>query len=141
MSQPKLCECGCGQPTRIARQGDPRYGHIKGQPVRFLKGHSHRGKIVSSKTRAKLAEASSGERAWNWTGDAVGYRQAHTYLSEHFPKAGCCEECGNAGKTDYALIHDRRLSRDRADYMELCHKCHMRYDHSGERHPSKRRHS
>lgn len=35
----KLCECGCGNPTALARQTDTKKGHIKGQPVRFIRGH------------------------------------------------------------------------------------------------------
>jgi hypothetical protein len=31
----KLCECGCGRPTPIAKQTDSRHGHVKGQPMRF----------------------------------------------------------------------------------------------------------
>ena len=38
-----LCACGCGQPTKIANRNDPHYGHIKGQPVKYLKGHHWRG--------------------------------------------------------------------------------------------------
>lgn len=35
-----LCECGCGQPTRLARQTNRDRGWVKGQPIRFVKGHS-----------------------------------------------------------------------------------------------------
>lgn len=38
----KLCECGCGQPTRIARWFDIRHGAVPGKPMRFIKGHSKR---------------------------------------------------------------------------------------------------
>lgn len=34
-----LCQCGCGLPTKIARQTATRLGHVRGQPVRFVKGH------------------------------------------------------------------------------------------------------
>ena len=37
-----LCECGCGKPTRIATRDQARYGHVKGQPVRFVPGHQWR---------------------------------------------------------------------------------------------------
>lgn len=37
-----LCECGCGQRTAIARQNRPSRGHVKGQPVRFARGHNQR---------------------------------------------------------------------------------------------------
>ncbi len=42
----KLCECGCGQATPIAKLNDSRYGHVKGQPVRFFKGHNRRSKTA-----------------------------------------------------------------------------------------------
>lgn len=37
-----LCQCGCGQPTRVANQDDRRYGNVKGLPRRFVKGHDKR---------------------------------------------------------------------------------------------------
>lgn len=38
----KLCECGCGQPAPIAKQTSSRFGHIRGQPVRFIAGHHNK---------------------------------------------------------------------------------------------------
>jgi len=35
----KLCECGCNQPAPIAKMTDRRYGHVKGQSVRYCHGH------------------------------------------------------------------------------------------------------
>lgn len=35
-----LCECGCGHPTRIAPVNDRSKGWIKGQPLKFIKGHN-----------------------------------------------------------------------------------------------------
>jgi hypothetical protein len=37
-----LCRCGCGQRTSIAEQSRHRLGHIKGQPLPYIKGHSAR---------------------------------------------------------------------------------------------------
>lgn len=37
----QLCECGCGQPTLIARKPSRQYGHVTGQPVRFIAGHNN----------------------------------------------------------------------------------------------------
>jgi hypothetical protein len=34
-----LCECECGEYTLIAVATDPRWGHIKGEPMRYLHGH------------------------------------------------------------------------------------------------------
>ena len=38
------CECGCGRKTNIAKQNNKRYGWVKGEPKRFLRGHNSRGK-------------------------------------------------------------------------------------------------
>ncbi len=35
----RVCECGCGQPTRVSPCTDARYGHVKGQPYRHLSTH------------------------------------------------------------------------------------------------------
>lgn len=37
-----LCQCGCGERTRLAQFTDPRRGYVKGQPVRFRPGHHAR---------------------------------------------------------------------------------------------------
>jgi hypothetical protein len=34
-----LCECGCGRRTVVADHTDRKYGYVKGQPKRFLRGH------------------------------------------------------------------------------------------------------
>ena len=34
-----LCECGCGQPTKLATMTNSKRGAVKGQPLRFLHGH------------------------------------------------------------------------------------------------------
>jgi hypothetical protein len=33
------CECGCGQRTGLAKRSQKKYGHVKGQPYRFLFNH------------------------------------------------------------------------------------------------------
>ncbi len=38
----KLCECGCGEPAPIATKTKRSCGHVKGQPIRFVRGHSGR---------------------------------------------------------------------------------------------------
>ncbi len=37
-----LCWCGCGQRTSPARQNLTAHGWIKGQPLRYVKGHGRR---------------------------------------------------------------------------------------------------
>lgn len=122
------CHCGCGQKTRLARYTDKRHGHVKGEPVRYLKAHHHRGKIVSEATRLKISAAISGEKGGHWRGANAGYRALHSRLSQLNPKTGRCEQCGHEGETQYALIHGHTYSAARDDYRELCVRCHVRYD-------------
>lgn len=54
-----LCECGCGSAAPIARVTNARYGHIRGEPVRFVRGHHNR--VHSAETRAKMSAAKRGK--------------------------------------------------------------------------------
>lgn len=65
MDSVKLCECGCGGAAPLAKQSHVQKGHVKGQPVRFIKGHWARTEVNRGATHA------------NWTGgrrlNANGY--------------------------------------------------------------------
>src|SRR3990167_982342 len=37
-----LCECGCGQATKIAKHGSRRDGYFTGYPMRYVHGHGTR---------------------------------------------------------------------------------------------------
>jgi hypothetical protein len=58
LPQVKLCECGCEKPTSIARRTDPKRGHVKGQPYRFLAGHG----AASPRPSARTLFAEPGQR-------------------------------------------------------------------------------
>lgn len=47
-----LCMCGCGAKTTVAKKDNARFGWVKGQPKRYLKGHHNRrlGYVVDSAT-------------------------------------------------------------------------------------------
>lgn len=34
-----LCQCGCGQATKIATKTNTRLGHVKGQPINYIQHH------------------------------------------------------------------------------------------------------
>jgi hypothetical protein len=80
----RLCACGCGEPTPIARKTDRRWRNIAGQPTEFRRGHGARG--AAAHRRAADAAARAGARSpamtrrlnkritrgpgdhWTWTG-------------------------------------------------------------------------
>jgi HNH endonuclease len=64
----KLCECGCGQPTRIAKYTAKRDGLVKGKGKRFLAGHGR-----TQRERIYVSDYSAEDRGyvtpcWIWAG-------------------------------------------------------------------------
>jgi hypothetical protein len=134
----KLCECGCGQPAPISKHTNRRRGYVTGEPVRFIAGHNNRpGVPKSPETRQRMREAWAGRpRPWMrgprpgaWKEGEVSSAAAHSFLSNHFPRKGVCEECGRRAKTDYSFQrHPEPYTRNREDYRELCRSCHVLLD-------------
>lgn len=48
-----LCECGCGEPTGIAKANNAARGWVKGKPRRFRRGHQSRGVVRAKEDPAK----------------------------------------------------------------------------------------
>jgi len=38
--KPPKCMCGCGRETPLARYNDKRFGHVKGEHLRYCIGHA-----------------------------------------------------------------------------------------------------
>lgn len=38
-----LCQCGCGEATKLATRTRPHLGTVAGQPLRYLQGHASKG--------------------------------------------------------------------------------------------------
>lgn len=149
---PGLCECGCGEVTRIAPQSAKSKGWTKGEPLRFCLGHNAKGP-ATEEARQKIAqtlkgrpkslehvrkvaealrgrEGQSGSDNPTWKGDEASESAIHKWLNAHYPKTGICEECGDFGRrTHYAFKrHPEPYTRSRNDYRELCSSCHRRFD-------------
>ena len=59
----KLCECGCGMPTKIAKKTSVRHRMVKGKPFRFIAHHQL-----------------SGMKNQNWKGGKIIGSQGYVYL-------------------------------------------------------------
>ncbi len=94
----RLCECGCGQETTRAATTDRRYGHVKGQSLRFVNGHQ-----VHIQTRP------AAERFARFVGE---------------PDANRCREWGGAknwrGYGLFGIAHGKNVIAHRYAY-ELAH--------------------
>lgn len=64
----------------------------------------------------------------NFTGDNVGYCGLHDWISYHQGKACKCEHCGTtSGRIEWAN-KSHEYKRDISDWIQLCKKCHVKYD-------------
>lgn len=54
-----LCACGCGEKVAIAKKTNTTWGHIKGQPVKFVRGHSQ--KLTRNKLIPNLCACGCGQ--------------------------------------------------------------------------------
>ena len=70
------------------------------------------------------------EKIGTWKGDTVGYRALHDWVRVRRGKPKVCEFCGSQDRMEWAN-KSHEYKRDISDWLELCHKCHMKYD-SGE---------
>jgi hypothetical protein len=41
------CHCGCGLPAPLAKKTATKYGHVKGEPIRYINGHYQRSTRLS----------------------------------------------------------------------------------------------
>lgn len=48
----KYCECGCGRLTKISPSSNANYGWVRGEPRRYVQGHSnaHRARLMAEAT-------------------------------------------------------------------------------------------
>ena len=67
-----LCQCGCGELAPIAAQTDNRRGWVRGQPIRWIKGHENRPNCPYY-----TVDETTGCWNWNWMRDTGGYGRLH----------------------------------------------------------------
>ncbi len=63
------------------------------------------------------------------------YYNVHKWLAYHYGKANACEnpDCDKkVQKYTWALKRERRYEKDRAAFLQLCRRCHARYDFTEE---------
>jgi hypothetical protein len=70
MANLKLCECGCGDPAPIAEATNPKLGYVKGQPMRFVRGHATRGRSLPARNGG-LSPHGDGKRYQIWCRDGT----------------------------------------------------------------------
>lgn len=88
-----LCECGCGERTRLATRTQASKGHVKGLPLRFVLGHRIRvdaarlNRERAIPWRERVIENENGCLIWQGALQSKGYgcigvRGAHVFVWE-----------------------------------------------------------
>ena len=119
-----------------------QYDRSKARPNigMFKKGHKPlrgafgRGSKLSQEAKEKVSKSLYGKRgqlARRWKGDLAGYTAIHIWLYEQIGKANKCEnlDCLKlpSSRFEYASISGE-CKRDVSDYIQLCTRCHRRFD-------------
>jgi hypothetical protein len=68
-----------------------------------------------------------GEKNPMWKGDNVGYQALHTWVRDRLGKAKKCKQCNSTKNVEWAN-KSHKYKRDKEDWIQLCRKCHIRYD-------------
>jgi hypothetical protein len=67
------------------------------------------------------------------------YQHVHKWIKRNFLRTGRCEWCGSTKRrTVYATARSDGYTYNRADWLELCDRCHVHFDGrtgSGEKNP------
>lgn len=105
-NEPKLCECGCGFPAPIASNNRRDRGWTKGEPVRFIGGHSLR-----RLPKRRWVEDENGCHVW----------QGKTTRSGYAPLEPKARERTSVHRFVYEYIHGP-LPR----HMQVDHLCRNR---------------
>lgn len=67
-------------------------------------------------------------RITKFKGGAASYSAIHRWKEKATPKRGRCVHCGKMGKTQWANISREYNRLDDDDWLELCPRCHKRFD-------------
>ena len=60
----------------------------------------------------------------------TNYDRIHVWLLKNYAKRGVCEFCKKEKKTQFAVKADKKHAKKRENYLELCVRCHSKYDNS-----------
>jgi hypothetical protein len=91
-----------------------------------LKGYTNSGSFKKNDPNI------SDKNAYRWLGDNVGYAGVHTWVYKNLGKAIWCTWCFSLKNIQWANI-SQKYKRDLSDWIQLCGKCHSKYDNSLER--------
>lgn len=86
------------------------------------------GKKISESVKEKISKALLGDKNAQWKGHNVSYSGLHHLVYRKLGKPKKCEHCGiDCGRIEWAN-KSKEYIRDVSDWLQLCKKCHLKYD-------------
>lgn len=136
MTKQALCQCGCGQAVRIAPVNDKSKGWIKGEPLKFLRGH---GTLMAAqaKTERSLGNKSISSHGYVAVCVGAGKRQyEHILVAEK--SLGRRLRSFGRGNPKSEIVHhiNGNKTDNRPDNLLVCtHEYHVALHHKLENSP------
>jgi Recombination endonuclease VII len=94
-----LCACGCGRKTNIAKNTHTRSGHVKGQPVRYIVGHTRRLRIDNDGRQCGTCRQYK-----PWDEFFISRNNAYGHMTS-------CRPCATEKHRRYAAEHPEKVSQ------------------------------
>lgn len=117
----KLCECGCGEPAPIATKTNNRWGHVQGQPVRFIRGHVFKTPKARADASKRGKEATGSANPF-WKGGRMLHKRGYIVIhNPTFPHGMMCE---------HRIVAQQKLGRPLTSQDIICHKDSNRSNNS-----------
>jgi len=106
------CHCGCGQKTNLAHATNPRFWHVKGEPLRYLMNHDKRRYRTLEEAFLTYFRPGPFTECWEWAGSRTNQGYGRIWF-----------------QNEYYSAH--RVSYERyygpiSDGLLVCHKCDNR---------------
>lgn len=89
--------------------------------------------LITLRKNWELLRNKTGNKHHRWKGNKVHYSTIHRWIYRYYGKANKCENinCEVLGKRfEWALIHEKKYKKDVDNYIQLCSRCHRKYDRS-----------
>ena len=81
----------------------------------------------SSWNKGLHPEYVTGKNNYQWKGENVSYSGLHRWVIRNLGHPYWCTRCFSMQNVEWANI-SRQYKRDLNDWIQLCHKCHFKYD-------------